>query len=106
MTPTVKYRRKLLGNPWFISTLRLARWHIAAASKPADLAEALTLLKWVNRNALASGALPEQLDPFTGKPVSATPLLWSHAEYVLAVTEYLNKYQELTASPEFSNGAF
>jgi GH15 family glucan-1,4-alpha-glucosidase len=92
------------GNPWFISTLRLARWHIAAASKIGDLAEALTLLKWVNMNALPSGALPEQLDPFTGKPVSATPLLWSHAEYVLAVTEYINKYQEFSATPEI--GAF
>ncbi len=88
------------GNPWFISTLRLARWYIAVASKPEQLEEALTLLQWTNKNALPSGALAEQLDPFSGKPVSATPLLWSHAEYVLAVTEYFNKYQELSATSE------
>jgi GH15 family glucan-1,4-alpha-glucosidase len=89
-----------VGNPWFISTLRLARWHIAAASKPEDLAEALVLLQWASMNALPSGALAEQLDPLTGKPVSATPLLWSHAEYVLAVSEYVNRYQELTGASE------
>jgi GH15 family glucan-1,4-alpha-glucosidase len=83
------------GNPWFISTLRLARWHIAAATSNSDLATALGFLKWTAKYALPSGALSEQLDPYSGKPLSATPLLWSHAEFVLAVTEYLNKYQEL-----------
>ncbi len=97
------YRRvpgDTVGNPWVISTLRLARWYIAAASTPAQLGEALAVLQWASRNALPSGALPEQLDPFTAKPVSATPLLWSHAEYVLAVSEYITKYQELTANSE------
>lgn len=95
-----RYRRVSLetpGNPWFISTLRLARWHIATASSPSDLTTAMDTLKWAAKNALPSGALAEQLDPYSGQPISATPLLWSHAEYVLAVTEYLNKYQEITA---------
>jgi GH15 family glucan-1,4-alpha-glucosidase len=44
--------------------------------------------------------LAEQLDPHSGKPISATPLLWSHAEFVLVVTEYMNKHQELTATTQ------
>jgi GH15 family glucan-1,4-alpha-glucosidase len=91
-----RYRRVLeasTGNPWFISTLRLARWHTALASTSGGLTPAMELLKWTAKNALASGALPEQLDPVSGKPVSATPLLWSHAEFVLAVTEFINKSQ-------------
>ncbi len=92
------------GNPWFISTLRLARWHIAAASSSGDLQKALALLQWTAKNMLASGALAEQLNPYTGEPISATPLLWSHAEYVLAITEYLNKYQELSALSQLNNG--
>ncbi len=94
------YRRVSLdtsGNPWFISTLRLARWHIAKASMLKELETAMELLKWAARNALASGALAEQLDPYSGKPLSATPLLWSHAEFVLAVSEYISKYQEITS---------
>lgn len=95
-----QYRRVSLqtpGNPWFISTLRLARWYVAAASSIEELRQGLTLLEWAAKNALSSGALAEQLNPHTGEPVSATPLLWSHAEFVNAVCEYLNKHQELTA---------
>ena len=95
------YRRVSLdtpGNPWFISTLRLARWHIAIASSLDELASAMDFLKWAAKNALPSGALAEQLDPYSGKPISATPLLWSHAEFVIAVCEYINKYQEITAN--------
>jgi GH15 family glucan-1,4-alpha-glucosidase len=92
------------GNPWFISTLRLARWHIATASTLEQLSQAMEILKWAAKNALPSGALAEQLDPFSGKPVSATPLLWSHAEFVLTVTEYMSKYQEITATAQTNLG--
>jgi GH15 family glucan-1,4-alpha-glucosidase len=94
-----RFRRVSLetpGNPWFIATLRIARWRIAKATSIEELSSALELLKWTARNALPSGALAEQLDPYTGKPLSATPLLWSHAEYVLSVTEYISKHQEIT----------
>jgi GH15 family glucan-1,4-alpha-glucosidase len=96
-----QYRRVSLdtpGNPWFISTLRLARWHIASASSFDELSPAMELLKWTTKNSLPSGALAEQLDPYSGKPISATPLLWSHSEYVMAVCEYTSKYQELNGS--------
>ncbi len=86
------------GNPWIISTLRLARWHIAKAVSLYELEGAMDSLKWTAKNALSTGALPEQLDPYSGKPISATPLLWSHAEFVLAVTEYISKHQEIATS--------
>ncbi len=95
------YRRVIpdsAGNAWFISTLRLARWHIAKASNIEELSRGMELLKWTSKHALPSGVLGEQLDPYTGTPISATPLLWSHAEFVLAVTEYIGKYHELLAA--------
>ena len=94
------------GNPWFIATLRLARWYIAAAKSTADLAGTLEILSWTVKHALASGVLSEQLDPYTGRPVSATPLLWSHAEYVQAVVEYINKRQELTAATSVTGDGY
>jgi GH15 family glucan-1,4-alpha-glucosidase len=97
------YRRvssDIAGNPWFIATLRLARWHIASATSQTNLAPALHLLEWSAQHALPSGMLGEQLDPYSGRPVSATPLLWSHAEYVLTVTEYIHKLQELKVAPQ------
>jgi GH15 family glucan-1,4-alpha-glucosidase len=86
------------GNPWVISTLRLARWHIAKAASMEELVGAMDFLKWAAKNALSTGALPEQLDPYSGKPISATPLLWSHAEFVLATTEYISKHHEIATT--------
>jgi GH15 family glucan-1,4-alpha-glucosidase len=88
------------GNPWFISTLRLARWYLATATSLGDLIQAMDFLKWTAKHSLPTGALAEQLDPYSGKPISATPLLWSHAEFILAVTEYINKYQEITTTTQ------
>ncbi len=88
------------GNPWFIATLRLARWHIAKATNLAELIPALDFFEWTAKNALDSGVLAEQLNPYTGGPISATPLLWSHSEFVLAVTEYINRHFELTYREE------
>jgi GH15 family glucan-1,4-alpha-glucosidase len=84
------------GNPWVISTLWLAQWYIAKASAPEGLEKALELMQWVTDRALPTGALPEQFHPYTGEPVSVTPLTWSHATFVATVTAYLKKYKELT----------
>ena len=45
-----------------------------------------------------SGVLAEQLHPFSGDPVSVSPLAWSHAEFVMAVFEYIKKYKDLVSS--------
>lgn len=83
------------GNPWIICTLWMAEWRIARATSLADLQKPLETLKWVVKNAFESGVLPEQLDPYTGKPLSVAPLTWSHSTYVLTVLKYLEKYEEL-----------
>lgn len=82
-------------NPWIITTLWLAKYYIYKAKKPSDFDRVRELLSWATEHALASGAFPEQLDPHTGSPLSATPLTWSHSEFVTTVIEYLNKLEEL-----------
>ena len=84
------------GNPWFICTLWLARWHIASARSLEDLKKAMTIISWVVKHALPSGVLAEQLNPFDASPISVSPLIWSHAEFVLTVSEYIDKYQRLS----------
>ena len=87
---------KVAGNPWFICTLWLAQYEIARAKSGADLAaNALPLLNWVAAHALPSGVLAEQVDPFTGAPISVSPLTWSHAELVSAVVEYSERRRAL-----------
>jgi GH15 family glucan-1,4-alpha-glucosidase len=88
--------REVQGNPWFICTLWLARWHVAAAKTLEDLKEAMVLISWVVKYASPSGILAEQLNPHDATPISVSPLVWSHAEFVLTVAEYLEKYQQLS----------
>jgi GH15 family glucan-1,4-alpha-glucosidase len=87
------------GNPWFVSTLWLARYHVMRAQSPAELSRGLDLIAWAARHALPSGVMAEQLHPRTGEPLSVSPLTWSHAAYVMAVEEYLDRMRRLTACP-------
>jgi GH15 family glucan-1,4-alpha-glucosidase len=77
------------GNPWIICTLWLADWHARVARSAAELdATVLPLLEWVQRQALRSGVLPEQVHPYTGVPMSVAPLTWSHAGFVASCLTY------------------
>lgn len=83
------------GNPWFITTLWLAKYYIKKAETEEEILDAQQWLHWADTYSLGSGILSEQLDPHTGKQISAAPLTWSHAEFVTAVTDYLSKLEEL-----------
>ena len=88
---------KIPGNPWFICTLWLADYRIAAARTLEDLERAVEILEWVVARALPSGVLAEQVDPLTGAPVSVSPLTWSHSTVVATVMAYLRKLEALLA---------
>ena len=83
------------GNPWVICTLWQAQYVIAKAKTKADLTEALDLINWCTYRQLPSGVLAEQFHPYTGAPLSVSPLTWSHATVMIVVSEYLNKLKEL-----------
>jgi len=86
------------GNPWFVCTLWLAQWYIRKASSAADLQPAGDLIRWAASRALPNGLMAEQIHPFTGEPLSACPLTWSHSTFVLAVHEYMAKCREFHCS--------
>ncbi|MGB9783227.1 MAG: glycoside hydrolase family 15 protein [Moorellaceae bacterium] len=83
------------GNPWFICTLWLAVCEAKAAKTLEQLAEARKLLEWAAERATPSGMLPEQLHPYTGEPLSVSPLTWSHAAFISAVETYLERRRTL-----------
>lgn len=93
--PYFRVSDELPGNPWIITTLWLAQYYIQNATSESELEEPIKLLDWAAQRALSSGALPEQINPYTGEQLSATPLTWSHAEYVATVILYLEKLEEL-----------
>src|SRR5579884_2304130 len=94
------------GNPWIICTLWLARWIIARAKSHDDLSPAVDLLTWVAQHALPSGVLAEQVHPYTGEPLSVSPLTWSHGEVVMTVVEYLDKVSHLNLCPQCGHPLF
>ncbi len=83
------------GNPWFITTLWLAQYYIAHAKKESDFAEVHKWITWAVKHASSSSMLSEQLHPYTGEQLSATPLTWSHSEYVMTIIKYLDRLEEL-----------
>lgn len=94
-----KDARGVPGNPWFISTLWLARYHLLLAKRQEDLVRGRELIEWAARRALPSGVMAEQLHPYTGEPLSVSPLTWSHAAYVRAVREYVDRSGQMGLCP-------
>ncbi len=82
-------------NPWFITTLWVAQYYIAKAKSRKELRSCIKYLDWVVSFAQKSGILSEQLDRNSGQQLSVAPLIWSHAEFVLTVQDYLKKYRKL-----------
>ena len=60
-----------------------------------DLKYPLEILNWTGSHANNGGMLAEQMHPNTREQLSTSPLVWSHAEFVLAVRAYLSKVEEL-----------
>lgn len=87
--------RDIPGNPWFISTLWLAEYHIIQAENERQLQAALPYLEWCGKNALPSGVLAEQVHPLDGSPLCVSPLTWSHSAFVWTVLCYAGKLRSL-----------
>jgi len=85
------------GNPWIITTLWLADWHIALGGAE-NLARAYYLIDWVAGHARPGNLLPEQLNPYSGDALSVCPLTWSHSTYVKVVLDYLAKCESVNLS--------
>jgi oligosaccharide amylase len=92
------YRMQDAGspNPWVITTLWMAEYLIKKAKSLKDLKAPFELLEWTCSHATTGGVLAEQMHPNTREHLSTSPLIWSHAEYVLAVDEYVKKVGELS----------
>ena len=81
-------------NPWVICTLWIARYYIQKAQTKEELSYPLELLEWTNSHATSGGMLSEQMQPHTRQHLSASPLVWSHAEFVLTALAYMEKWKE------------
>jgi len=71
------------GNPWIISTCWLAMYY----ARRGNVNQSKKLLDWCLDHATGLGLLPEQVHRDTGEPLSAVPLGWSHAMFIIATLE-------------------
>ena len=72
-----------LGNTWVITSLWLAQYSLEVHDQP----QAMAILDWLDRNVGAANMLAEQIDPSSGAPLSVSPLVWSHAEYMATLLD-------------------
>lgn len=87
------------GNPWFITTLWFLQYKIANAKSSNDLAQISYELGSIVRFAQPSGIFSEQINSLSGAQVSVSPLIWSHAEFVLTTIAYMEKAEALKIAP-------
>ncbi|MEM3675875.1 MAG: glycoside hydrolase family 15 protein [Thermoplasmataceae archaeon] len=88
----IKEDPNVTGNPWIITTLWMARYFI----RIGNITKARELINWVLSHSQESGVLPEQIDPYTGAPLSVSPLTWSHAELIITLKELEDKIKAST----------
>ncbi|MES2876731.1 MAG: glycoside hydrolase family 15 protein [Patescibacteria group bacterium] len=74
------------GNFWYITSLWIAQY--SAEAGRTDSAD--KIIDWVINQADPAGMFAEQIDPTTGKPVSVSPLVWSHAEYMATMLDRID----------------
>jgi GH15 family glucan-1,4-alpha-glucosidase len=91
---------KVPGNPWFICTLWYAEWVVAVAEQLEELQEAEDCLQWAASHTLPSGVMAEQIHPYTGEPLSVSPLTWSHASFIKVIQEFAGKRKKLQGKLE------
>ena len=82
-------------NPWYICTLWLAQYYILKAKTIKDLESTKSYFDWVSKYTPKSGVMSEQLHAVHGTALSATPLTWSHAEFIRTVHMYIDKFDKL-----------
>ena len=99
-------RRAVPGNPWFVCTIWLADYYISRGSTVEQLKEAVPIFEWAAGHALHSGVLAEQVDPYTNRPLSVSPLTWSHGTFVLTLMKYLQKLEDLHRCPTCGRSVF
>lgn len=75
-----------LGNPWFIASLWLAQY----AQETGDTELRDRIVNWVTEETDESLMLSEQLNPITSEPLSVSPLVWSHAEYMATLLDQID----------------
>lgn len=82
-------------NPWIVTTLWELERKILAAKSEVELRELSQQFNWITDRLKVYPVMAEQYDPYSGQPLSATPLAWSHATFVETLLLYLSRMENI-----------
>ena len=83
------------GNPWSLATLIMAMHKVLHATSSIEIDDAWNHVRIIEEHTTPSGLISEQYDPNTLEPFGATPLVWSHAYYILTMIALVNRQAQL-----------
>lgn len=86
------------SNPWIVTTLWDLQRRIKFSENKEELVALSGELNWVTDRLNFLPVMAEQFHPYTGEPLSAAPLAWSHSVFVETVLMYLEKMEMLGGS--------
>jgi len=89
-----------LPNPWIITTLWEIQRKIKFSTSISEADRFAEELNWVIDRMGDLPVMAEQYDIKTNRPLSASPLTWSHSVFVETVVTYINKIKELKIEAE------
>lgn len=83
------YQRRpgVAPNWWFITSMWLAQYY----NELGDHEHTQRILDWVVSLASSTGMFSEQIHPETHEPLSVSPLVWSHAEYMATLLDTISE---------------
>ncbi|HEX8924075.1 MAG TPA: glycoside hydrolase family 15 protein, partial [Patescibacteria group bacterium] len=81
------------SNPWIVTTLWDLQRRIKFSENKEELVTLSGELNWVTDRLSFLPVMAEQFHPYTGEPLSAAPLAWSHSVFVETVLMYLEKME-------------
>lgn len=83
-----------LSNPWIVTTMWELQRKITYAKNVDELKQLVGEFDWVTDRLKTYPLMAEQYHPYTGAPLSATPLAWSHSLFVETVLKYISRMEE------------
>ena len=85
-----------VSNPWIVTTLWEVQRRMRFCEKVDDLKVLGEELNWVIDRMGNLPVMAEQYHPFSGAPLSAVPLAWSHSVYIETVLLFIERMTQLT----------
>ncbi len=85
-----------ISNPWIVTTMWELQRKLNNAGEMDELIGLSKEFNWITDRLKTYPVMAEQYHPYSGHPLSATPLAWSHAIFVETILVFISKMEEIS----------